>query len=197
MRGLFSNPAPHYILAFSEEKGNYLTNIGYMLEQLDLYLSSNGVGSCWLGFAKPKAITGKNGLPYVIALAVGFPAAELTRAGAGEFIRKSVEEISSGDEIFPWKDAVRLAPSARNKQPWYFIGEKDTIHCYRTKLSGPSALLNDRLNRIDMGIACCYLQTAAHLDGRSLVFGEKREAPAAPSGFVYFTSASEPAVEDS
>ena len=56
---------------------------------------------------------------------------------------------------------------------------------------------NDRLNRIDMGIACCFLQTAAHLDGRSLVFEDDREAPAAPSGFVYFISASEPASSDS
>ena len=197
MRGLFSNPAPHYILIFSEEKDNYLTNIGYMTEQLDLYLSANGIGSCWLGLAKPKEITGKNGLPYVISLAVGKPAAELTRASVDEFIRKPVEEISQGDERFPWKEAVRLAPSARNRQPWYFFGDQDKIHCYRTKLSGPSTLLFDRLNRIDMGIACCFLQTAAHLDGRSLVFEEDREAPAAPSGFVYFISASEPASSDS
>jgi hypothetical protein len=168
-----------------------------MLEQLDLYLSANGIGACWLGLAKPKAITGKNGLPYIISLAVGFPATELTRAGTGEFNRKSVEEISRGDESFPWKEAVRLAPSARNKQPWYFIGEREKIHCYRTKISGPSVLLFERLNLIDMGIACCYLQTAAHLAGRSLTFGEDKDAPAAPSGYIYFTSASEPAGEDS
>ena len=197
MRGLFANPAPYYILAFSEEKGNYFANIGYMLEQLDLYLSANGIGACWLGLAKPKAITGKNGLPFVIALAVGMPAAELTRASTGEFIRKPVEEITRGDENFPWKEAVRLAPSARNKQPWYFIGAKDKIHCFRIKNSGPSVFLLERLNLLDMGIACCYLQTAAHLAGRSLVFGEDRDAPAAPSGYVYFTSASEPDISDS
>lgn len=197
MRGLFSNPAPHYILAFSEEKGNYLANIGYMTEQLDLYLSANGIGACWLGLAKPKAITGKNGLPYVIALAVGIPAGEPARANISEFSRKITEEISEGDEDFPWKEAVRLAPSARNKQPWHFIGDKGSIHCYRTKLSGPQALIFDRLNLIDMGIACCYLQTAAHLAGRSLVFAEDRDAPAAPSGYVYFISAGEPAGMDS
>jgi len=190
MRGLFANPAPHYILAFSEEKGDYLTNIGYMLEQLDLYLSANGIGACWLGLAKPKAITGKNGLPYVIALAVGTPSGELLRASADAFNRKPAEEIARGDETFPWKEAVRLAPSARNRQPWYFIGDADKIHCSRTKLSGPPALLFDRLNRIDMGIASCYLQTAAHLAGRSLVFAEDGNAPEAPSGFVYFITAS-------
>ena len=33
--------APHYIAIFSEVKEGYLTNIGFMLQQLDLFLSRN------------------------------------------------------------------------------------------------------------------------------------------------------------
>ncbi len=46
--------APHYIAVFSEAKEGYLTNVGFMLQQMDLFLSANGIGSCWQGIPKPK-----------------------------------------------------------------------------------------------------------------------------------------------
>ena len=35
------------ILFYSEKKGNYLQNVGYMGEQLDLYLVSKNIGTLW------------------------------------------------------------------------------------------------------------------------------------------------------
>ena len=40
------------ILLYSEKKGDYLRNIGYIGEQLDLYLASLNIGACGLGSAK-------------------------------------------------------------------------------------------------------------------------------------------------
>ncbi len=37
----------------SENTEGYLMNIGFIFQQMDLYLSSIGLGSCWLGMAKP------------------------------------------------------------------------------------------------------------------------------------------------
>ena len=40
------------ILLYSEKKDNYLQNIGYIGEQLDLYLASKNIGSLWFGIGK-------------------------------------------------------------------------------------------------------------------------------------------------
>ena len=42
------------ILFYSEKKDNYLQNIGYLGEQLDLYLVSKNIGTLWFGIGKPK-----------------------------------------------------------------------------------------------------------------------------------------------
>ena len=47
------NKAPHFIAAFSEAKDAYKVNIGFMLQQMDLYFSATGLGSCWLGIPQP------------------------------------------------------------------------------------------------------------------------------------------------
>ena len=42
------------ILFYSEKKDNYLQNIGYLGEQLDLYLVSKNIGTLWFGIGKVK-----------------------------------------------------------------------------------------------------------------------------------------------
>jgi hypothetical protein len=37
--------APHYICIYSEKKDGYLMNAGFLLQQIDLYLSAKGIGS--------------------------------------------------------------------------------------------------------------------------------------------------------
>ena len=46
--------APHYLALFSEEKENYHQNIGFIFQQVDLYLQSREIGTCWIGMASPK-----------------------------------------------------------------------------------------------------------------------------------------------
>ena len=40
--------APHYIAIFSEEKDNYYQNVGFIFQQVDLFLQSKGIGTCWI-----------------------------------------------------------------------------------------------------------------------------------------------------
>lgn len=47
-----SKRGEHCLLIYSEEKEHYLLNIGYMFEQLDLYLASKNIGVCWYGMGK-------------------------------------------------------------------------------------------------------------------------------------------------
>ena len=52
VKGLFLAKAPHYLAVFSETKDGYLTNVGFMLQQMDLFFSATGIGSCWQGIPK-------------------------------------------------------------------------------------------------------------------------------------------------
>ena len=48
-----SGEAPHFLAFFSEVKDGYAANAGFMMQQMDLFLSANGIGSCWQGGPKP------------------------------------------------------------------------------------------------------------------------------------------------
>ena len=72
VKGLFLAKAPHYLAVFSEPKDGYLTNAGFMLQQMDLFFSANGIGSCWQGMPKPtKEISNSSKLEFVILLEIG------------------------------------------------------------------------------------------------------------------------------
>lgn len=168
--GLFSINAPHYIAIYSEEKEGSLLNVGYLLQQLDLYLSKEGIGTLWLGFGKPEeSLKAKGGLPYVITLAFGKANETLHRNNVSEFKRKKATEISSvtgaglpGTEKLI--EAVRLAPSSTNNQPWYLKCSRNEMYVYCKKMSRVKNTIfpmGKKLLPIDMGIALCHLKIAA------------------------------------
>ena len=149
--GLFGLSAPHYLTFHSEEKDGAYENLGFIGQQMDLFFSENGIGSCWLGVAKPPDKE-KDGMPFVIGMAFGNPAEPLHRT-LSEFKRKSLSSISDGvDERL---DAARLAPSGINAQNWFFIAQDGKIHCYRKKPI--IAIGGSRLGCIDIGIAICHI----------------------------------------
>jgi hypothetical protein len=57
------------ILFYSELKEHYLENIGYMGEQLDLWLANNSIGACWYGMGKTEEQS-YHGLSFVIMIAI-------------------------------------------------------------------------------------------------------------------------------
>lgn len=177
VKGLLAIKAPHYLLIFSEDKKGYLENAGYMLQQMDLYLSSMGLGTCWLGMAKPTSgFNNVSSLPFVIAMAVGAPAEPVHRNSETEFKRKLKVEICSTSYHSHIIEAARLAPSATNSQPWRFRTTPDAIHAYRIKVNLLKAWLYERMNKIDMGIALCHLQLAAEAEGYQVTMIHDEEA---------------------
>jgi hypothetical protein len=149
------------LLFYSEKKPGYLLNAGYMLEQMDLYLAVRDMGACWYGLAKPKR-SKPAGLEYVIMLVFGQSAPEDFRRNTAEFKRMSTKEIWKGDFDSGVVEAVRLAPSASNTQPWRIFSEGNRISVFReTNLrTFVTAKLLPYLNTIDMGIALYFLETA-------------------------------------
>ncbi len=188
--GILSIRAPQYLLLFSEKKENYLENAGFIMQQMDLYLSANGLGTCWLGATKPKSeFTGISKLTYIISIAIGVSEGPLHRSRPEQFKRKKLTEICSTPHHLELIEAARLAPSATNSQPWRFITTHNAIHAYRIKLGAIKSKIYERLNRIDMGIALCHLWIAAETHGYRTRLTTHGEASAmAPPGTTYIMS---------
>lgn len=149
------------LLMYSEKKPSYLLNAGYMLEQMDLYLSSRQIGVCWYGMCKAKQ-SQLDGLDYVILLAFGKSSSQDSRDQVSQFRRKSKAEIWQGDFDPDVVEAVRLAPSACNSQPWRVSCDGNQIKVYRnTKVKSFVPFVNlSNFNPIDMGICLYFLETA-------------------------------------
>ena len=170
---------PQVITIYSEEAEGYLENVGFLFQQMDLYLQTLGLGVCWLGMGRmnPKTAPEVEGLKFVIMLAFGHPKGEQLRHDLKEFKRKSNDKIA--DKADPRLEPARLAPSSVNSQPWYFTHEGDVIHVYCT-----SKGIVGYMNRIDIGIALAHLYMAN--EGHFRFF--KTENPSAVSGHEYMGS---------
>ena len=91
VKGLFLAKAPHYLAVFSDAKDGYFANVGFILQQMDLFFSANGLGSCWQGMPKPtKEILNSSKLEFVILLAFGKPKEGLHRESVSEFKRMPI-----------------------------------------------------------------------------------------------------------
>jgi len=163
VKTFIQRPAPQYIAAFSEKSNTAKTNSGFMLQQMDLKLSSMGIGSCWQGIPKPKSHVSSE-LEFIILLAFGEPAEPLYRKH-DEFKRKPLHEITDIKDMDEILEAVRLAPSAANNQPWYFTREKKIIHAYQKIPNILKAGFIGKWNPIDMGIALLHLKISLEYHG--------------------------------
>jgi nitroreductase len=187
VKGLFLAKAPHYLAVFSEAKDGYLTNVGFMLQQMDLFFSANGIGSCWQGMPKPtKEILKNSRLAFVILLAFGNPKERLHRENVSEFPRKPLGEITDMKDADALLEPARLAPSAMNRQQWFFTGSGSTIHAYRAKSSFLTAFMFERMSKVSMGIAICHLWIAAKHFGKEVEFiFDKKAQNNPPAGHDY------------
>ncbi len=149
---------PQFIAIYSERGAGYLTNAGFILGQIDLYLQSRGLGACYIGLGKPQdgaEHTCPPSMEFVMLLAFGLTK-EKMRTGTNEFERRSPAEISDAPDIR--LEPARLSPSAMNSQSWYFTHEGDCIHAFRREISRSEAVR--RMNRIDLGLSLASLYVA-------------------------------------
>lgn len=149
------------ILFYSEKKDNYLQNIGYLGEQLDLYLVANNIGTLWFGMGKTDEPS-YEGLEFVIMIAISKVDCENKfRKDMFKSKRKPLEEIWLGEKMEGISDIVRFAPSACNTQPWIVENENNTLRVFRYKKEGRRGIMPANkvifYNQIDMGIFLCFL----------------------------------------
>ena len=157
------------ILFYSEKKDNYLQNIGYLGEQMDLYLVSRNIGTLWFGIGKTTEAA-FDGLDFVIMIAIHKVGdAEKFRKDMFKSKRKTVDEIWEGDVIEGVADIIRFAPSACNTQPWLVKNAGD-ISVYRFKKPGKRGIMPAEkvsfYNQIDIGIFLYFMEMCLTHCGR-------------------------------
>ena len=150
------------ILFYSEKKENYLQNIGYLGEQLDLYLVSKNIGTLWFGIGKPDE-QNIDGLDFVIMIAIAkVDSEDKFRKDMYKSKRKEISEIWSGDSFLDIANIVRFSPSACNTQPWRVESSNNELKVYRYKKEGKRGIMPKNMvifyNQIDIGIFLCFLE---------------------------------------
>ncbi len=171
-----------------------LEDYGYLLEGLVLRATELGLGTCWLGGTFTRStFTSRFGgvdrdetIPAVVS--VGYPGddgTERIREREEGTRRYPPDELFFGDEwgvplgrqgtdgYAPALEAVRMGPSATNKQPWRIVRRGGDWHFYleRTKGYGKGSpwfklLRIADLQRVDLGIAMCHFDLVARESGR-------------------------------
>lgn len=150
------------ILPYSEKKNNYLQNIGYIGEQLDLYLVSKNIGTLWFGIGKVEAKE-LGGLDFVIMIAIAKVDSERKfRKDMYKSKRKKLSEIWNGDYYLDIANIVRFTPSACNTQPWIVNARENELEVYRYRKKGKRGIMPIDMvkyyNQIDIGIFLCFLE---------------------------------------
>lgn len=190
---------------------------GYRLEELVLQATGLGLGSCWIGGlfdrALVKRVLGARPGEFCPAMTpVGYPASApglqdrliraSARAGDGVTarVRKERSELFFGEgDDGSWLplgkagpldsllEAVRIGPSASNKQPWRILvpGKAPalSLHLFMEEDRLYNNMLGQvKLQELDMGIAMCHVDAAAAGSGLSGSWHRLGKAPAGPDG---------------
>lgn len=160
---LFVAKAPYYLMLYAKKTEDYLLNAGYLLEQLVLYMTTKGLGSCYLGLKRFKS---EDELEPVIAVAFGKPKKDFYEAENEKNVhRRLLGEVCCfktvvSEERKEMMRAARLAPSSLNSQPWRFVVYENRIHLFCRKEFAASDKIK-KMHLIDMGIALAHLTVAA------------------------------------
>lgn len=176
--------ARRFIVGAVRKAPHAMEDFGYLMEAVILGLTDLGLGTCWLGgtfyrseFARSIGATDEEVVPAITP--VGYPAANrgitdrIIRWSAGSKKRRAMEELffvsdfsrsAEKAEIGPHAEAleaVRMAPSASNLQPWRLVLEENTgiVHFFLVRSRGYDRIIRAvDLQRIDMGIAMCHFE---------------------------------------
>lgn len=168
---------PMYIAALVDKTDHAEEAAGYAFEKLMLKAVSMGLGTVWIGGTMKRELfetacgkTDHERMPCITPL--GIPAKmsfkeKMMRKGVGADTRMKSEKLFFAEDMdHPLKadsmdihdalEAVRLAPSAVNKQPWRIILKDGLYHFYEKHAKGYISDAVGDMQRIDMGIAVAH-----------------------------------------
>ncbi len=184
---------------------------GFSFERIALFAESLGLGTtCIAGtmnrdaFERAMGLAGGEVLPCVTPL--GVPAGKMSLRES--MMRKGVKADSRlpfGELFFDGSfdapltpeaagalsdvlEAVRLAPSAVNKQPWRVVLAGGKAHFYEKRSQGYVSGNGWDIQKIDMGIALCHFALTAEACGLSVSFETADPGLTVPENTEYIAS---------
>jgi nitroreductase len=170
----YINGASDYLALIYEEGPLAEEGGGYLFEQVILFCTGLGLGTCWLGgsfnradFRKQIQLNPNERLRIVspagyksdkkrlLDSLIGAEKNHISRKPFGAFFfHKNRTVPLTGDAAGIYRlplEMVRIAPSANNLQPWRIVLDEGTLHFYRKPSFGG-------FSAIDMGIALCHFE---------------------------------------
>ena len=78
VHGLWKVDAPYYLAIYSDQEEGCERNAGYLMEQMVLYMTAKGLGTCYLGSVQP-AQKVRGGKRCLMMVAFGYPEGKLYR----------------------------------------------------------------------------------------------------------------------
>lgn len=213
----FIKDATGFIIGAIQEPNNELEDFGYLMEELILYATDLGLGTCWLGGTYTKSsfskkISAKEDELVPAVTSIGY-AADRPR-----MVERIARRPGQGDRRLPWGklffnqsfdhplpreglgeyrlplEMVRLGPSASNKQPWRILKDGNAFHFYLQRTLGYqdsfiiSMVTVADLQRIDMGIAMCHFEATAYELGLNGQWDFQEPGIEIPDSFTEYTA---------
>lgn len=159
-----------YFLVACYQKSEYAKlSLGYAMEEIILYCTELGLGTCFLGgtyrkSAFAKAVNLQKGEIISLISPIGYPTDNLTlmarMMGSSNEVKSRkpfpsivfemdyLTPIKHDNEFKQPLEMFRLAPSAMNAQPWCALVDQTSVHFFTSKANAGYA-------QIDLGIAMC------------------------------------------
>ncbi len=184
---------------------------GYTFEKVVLFAETLGIGTTWIAgtmnreaFERAMAVSADEVMPCVSPL--GYPAKKMSlresmmRKGVKADSRVDFEELffegafdkplskSSAGKLSEAFEAVRLAPSAVNKQPWRCVCCGDKVHFYEKRSKEFGSESGWDVQKIDLGIALCHFELAAKDCGLEVSFEIADPALQVPENTQYIAT---------
>jgi nitroreductase len=187
----FIKNAQGYIVGSSPKNFQALFEFGFVFEDLILFLTSRNIGTCWLAgtFDRQKlnhTLTLPDSQIIPAITPIGYPAKfkhfkeRITRRVIKANQRKSADQLffyqdfsqplgGRGEDFHMALHYVRIAPSAKNMQPWRLVLSKDfsQVHFYLAKNNRAEVAFACDVRYLDIGIAYRHFKAGVDAAGIS------------------------------
>lgn len=170
--GIISGAQCCLALVYRDVDGLSAVNAGMVMENIVLWLTQQGQGTCWLGgtfyrgdVAAAAATASDERIAAIVVLGVAAERERLVSRVMQKFAhsrqRRPFDElfdIGNNRQWAPALELMRLAPSALNGQPWRAVAEGNAIHFFCTKPEG--------LGLLDTGIGLAHFAAGTDKPGK-------------------------------
>jgi hypothetical protein len=183
---------PRYFMAGTVKSSVFsILDYGYMMEKNILKAAALGLGTCWIGgtfsragFLQKLSAAKDEVVPAVVTLGHAAAKRDIADSATRQFVAADTRRLwkdlffdggfnnpLNETDVEKYKiplEALRLAPSASNRQPWRIVRETLnpktqtlTLHFFLERTPGYRKMTKEDLQLMDIGICMSHFEQAA------------------------------------